>query len=78
MENNLSPAELVQAYLQEKHRFESLSDQLTESKERRDAFEHDIRRHLIEPHEYNPLLIEGNILVQLIDGYLSVSSVTKL
>ena len=78
MENTLSPAQLVQAYLQEKDRFESLSDQLTESKERRDAFENNIRRHLIEPHEYNPLLIDGNILVQLIDGYLSVSSVTKL
>ena len=78
MENNLSPSELVQAYLQEKDHFESLSQQLAESKERRDSFEAQIRQQLIQPNEYAPLLIDGNILVQLIDGYLSVSSVTKL
>jgi hypothetical protein len=78
MENNLSPSELVQAYLKEKNCFESLSQQLTASKERRDSFESQIRQQLIQPNEYAPLLIDGNILVQLIDGYLSVSSVTKL
>lgn len=76
--NNLSPSELVQAYLQQKDLVDSLTQQLDEAKTFRDEFESKIRRELIEPNEYNPLLIDGNILIQLVGGYLSVSRVTKI
>jgi hypothetical protein len=78
MENTLSPAELVQAYLEKKTLVESLTEQLETARTDRDLFESDIRSQLIQPNDYAPLLIDGNILVQLIDGYLRVSRVTKL
>jgi hypothetical protein len=78
MENTLSPAELIQAYLDKKNLVESLTDQLEDAKTAKDTLEKTIRRQLIEPNEYAPLLIDGNILVQLIGGYLDISRVTKL
>ena len=78
MENTLSPAELVQAYLKEKALVKSLSEQLEASKSALSELDSKIRRELIEPNEYAPLLIDGNILLQLVGGYLDVSRVTKL
>lgn len=78
MENTLSPAELVQAYLDKKNLVESLTDQLEDAKTAKDTLEQTIRRQLIEPNGYAPLLIDGNIVVQLVAGYLDISRVTKL
>lgn len=78
MEDTLSPTALVQAYLQQKNLVETLTEQLETAKTARDDFESNIRSQLIQPNDYAPLLIDGNILVQLIDGYLRVSRVTKL
>ena len=78
MKNTLSPGELVQAYLEKKALVESLTEQLEAAKTAKGEFEFDIRNQLITPNEYAPLLIDGNILVQLVSGYLEVSRVTKL
>lgn len=78
MEKNLSPAELVHAYLESVSLVDSLTEKLDEAKTARNSFEFNVRTQLIQPNEFAPLLIDGNILVQLIDGYIQVSRVTKL
>jgi hypothetical protein len=78
MENTLSPAELVQAYLEKKALVESLTEQLEAAKTATNEFAFGIRNQLIEPNEYAPLLIDGNILVQMLGGSLDICRVTKL
>jgi hypothetical protein len=78
MENTLSPAELVQAYLEKKALVESLTVQLKDAETAKNDFDFQIRNQLIVPNEYATLLIDGNILVQLVGGYLDVSRVTRL
>jgi hypothetical protein len=78
MENTLPPAELIQAYLEKRDLVTSLTEQLKDAETAKNEFEFQIRNQLIEPNKYAPLLIDGNILVQIVGGYLNVSRVTKL
>ncbi|WP_434686884.1 hypothetical protein [Pseudanabaena minima] len=78
MENTLTPAELIHSYLEAKTLVSSLSAQLEQAKAERDDLEFNIRTQLIQPNEYAPLLIDGNILVQMWEGNVHISRVTKL